>query len=143
MNIFRVPFLMERLVPSSITGNLDATYLSDLKKVGPRLRHLLDGMRCLFNDRPSSSLPAVVLMPFLILITMEDSKSWLVFTSGVVTNSTPPYSSGSIISSTSDFQEFWKTVASEFASNDKVIFDTSEIPNHRRPVVFDCLELLD
>jgi endoglucanase len=44
MNIFRVPFLMERLVPSSMTGTPDATYLSDLKKVGPR--HLLDVMRC-------------------------------------------------------------------------------------------------
>jgi endoglucanase len=33
MNIFRVPFLMERLVPSSITGSLDATYLKDLKAV--------------------------------------------------------------------------------------------------------------
>lgn len=33
MNIFRVPFLMERLVPSSLTGTLDATYLSDLKSV--------------------------------------------------------------------------------------------------------------
>ncbi|PKX98769.1 glycoside hydrolase [Aspergillus novofumigatus IBT 16806] len=44
MNIFRVPFLMERLVPSSMTGTPDATYLSDLKKVGPS--HLLDVMRC-------------------------------------------------------------------------------------------------
>lgn len=44
MNIFRVPFLMERLVPSSMTGTPDATYLSDLKKVGQR--HLLDVRRC-------------------------------------------------------------------------------------------------
>lgn len=33
MNIFRVPFLMERLVPSSMTGIPDATYLAALKKV--------------------------------------------------------------------------------------------------------------
>ena len=33
MNIFRVPFLMERLVPSRLTGTLDSTYLSDLKSV--------------------------------------------------------------------------------------------------------------
>ncbi|KAE8420567.1 glycoside hydrolase superfamily, partial [Aspergillus pseudocaelatus] len=33
--------------------------------------------------------------------------------------------SGSIISSTSDFKTFWKTVAGEFASNEKVIFDTN------------------
>ncbi|KAJ5938695.1 hypothetical protein N7466_001829 [Penicillium verhagenii] len=31
MNIFRVPFLMERLVPTSMTGTPDATYLADLK----------------------------------------------------------------------------------------------------------------
>ncbi|CEN60313.1 Putative Endo-beta-1,4-glucanase A [Aspergillus calidoustus] len=31
MNIFRVPFRMERLVPSSLSGPADATYLGDLK----------------------------------------------------------------------------------------------------------------
>ncbi|PKX90157.1 uncharacterized protein P174DRAFT_463619 [Aspergillus novofumigatus IBT 16806] len=30
MNIFRVPFLMERLVPSNMTGSPDATYMADL-----------------------------------------------------------------------------------------------------------------
>lgn len=33
MNIFRVPFLMERLVPSKMTGTPDSTYLKDLKSV--------------------------------------------------------------------------------------------------------------
>ena len=33
MNIFHVPFLMERLVPSSMTGTTDATYLAALKSV--------------------------------------------------------------------------------------------------------------
>jgi endoglucanase len=33
---------------------------------------------------------------------------------------------GNIITSTSDFAAFWTTLAAEFASNDKVIFDTSE-----------------
>ncbi|KAF4240098.1 hypothetical protein CNMCM8980_006834 [Aspergillus fumigatiaffinis] len=87
MNIFRVPFLMERLVPSSMTGTPDATYLSDLKKT----------------------------VEFI-----TDSGAYAVL---------DPHNygrySGSIISSTSDFQAFWKTVASEFASNDKVIFDTN------------------
>ncbi|KAH1490357.1 hypothetical protein LV164_002975 [Aspergillus fumigatus] len=87
MNIFRVPFLMERLVPSSITGNLDATYLSDLKKTVEFI---------------TGSGAYAVLDP----------------------HNYGRYS-GSIISSTSDFQAFWKTVASEFASNDKVIFDTN------------------
>ncbi|PWY95434.1 glycoside hydrolase [Aspergillus sclerotioniger CBS 115572] len=31
MNIFRVPFLMERLVPDNLTGEADATYMADLK----------------------------------------------------------------------------------------------------------------
>jgi hypothetical protein len=32
---------------------------------------------------------------------------------------------GNIITSTTDFGAFWKTLATEFASNEKVIFDTS------------------
>ncbi|GFF32653.1 probable endo-beta-1,4-glucanase B [Aspergillus udagawae] len=87
MNIFRVPFLMERLVPSSMTSTPDATYLSDLKNT----------------------------VKFI-----TDSGAYAIL---------DPHNygrySGSIISSTSDFQTFWKTVASEFASNDKVIFDTN------------------
>ncbi|KAF7131051.1 hypothetical protein CNMCM5793_004038 [Aspergillus hiratsukae] len=87
MDIFRVPFLMERLVPSSMAGTPDATYLSDLKKT----------------------------VEFI-----TDSGAYAIL---------DPHNygrySGSIISSTSDFQTFWKTVASEFASNDKVIFDTN------------------
>ncbi|OOF95328.1 glycoside hydrolase family 5 protein [Aspergillus carbonarius ITEM 5010] len=31
MNIFRIPFLMERLVPDNLTGEADATYMADLK----------------------------------------------------------------------------------------------------------------
>lgn len=33
MNIFRVPFLMDRLVPSRMTGEPDSTYLAALKSV--------------------------------------------------------------------------------------------------------------
>ncbi|GIJ98755.1 hypothetical protein Aspvir_000875 [Aspergillus viridinutans] len=87
MNIFRVPFLMERLVPSSMTGTPDATYLSDLKKT---VKFITDcGAYAIIDPHNYGRY------------------------------------SGSIISSTSDFQTFWKTVASEFASNDKVIFDTN------------------
>jgi len=32
MNIFRVPFLMERLVPDDMTGGVNAAYLKDLRK---------------------------------------------------------------------------------------------------------------
>jgi endoglucanase len=33
MNIFRVPFLMERLVPDSLTGSFDSAYLGNLTSV--------------------------------------------------------------------------------------------------------------
>ncbi|KAJ5368406.1 uncharacterized protein N7496_008166 [Penicillium cataractarum] len=87
MNIFRVPFLMERLVPSSITGSLDATYLAALKST--------------VNYITESGAYAVL-----------DPHNYGRY-------------SGSIISSTSDFETWWKNVATEFASNDKVIFDTN------------------
>ncbi|KAL5365174.1 glycoside hydrolase superfamily [Aspergillus floccosus] len=87
MNIFRVPFLMERLVPDDMTGPPDSTYLQGLKKT---------------------------------VTAITDSGAYAVL---------DPHNygrySGSIISSTSDFKAFWKTVAGEFASNDKVIFDTN------------------
>jgi endoglucanase len=34
MNIFRVAFRMERLIPNKMTGTPDATYMNDLKAVG-------------------------------------------------------------------------------------------------------------
>lgn len=75
MNIFRVPFLMERLVPSKMTGTLDSTYLSDLKSVSGLKSE--KSYHCLFNMtlcRLSSSSPIAVLMQSLIPTTMEDSK---------------------------------------------------------------------
>lgn len=64
-------------------------------------------------------------MLFLILTTLDDSelqmclikrrRSWLT-----------RFSYGNVITSTSDFAAFWTTVAKEFASNEKVIFDTSK-----------------
>lgn len=38
MNIFRVPFAMERLVPNNMTGSPDATYMADLVSVCPCFR---------------------------------------------------------------------------------------------------------
>lgn len=34
MNIFRVQFMMERLVPNSMTGSYDEAYLNNLTTVG-------------------------------------------------------------------------------------------------------------
>ncbi|KAF4766379.1 hypothetical protein HAV15_010674 [Penicillium sp. str.  len=86
MNIFRVPFLMERLVPTSITGTPDATYLAALKST---------------------------------IKFITDSGAY-----AVLDHNYGRYN-GNIITSTSDFKAFWKTVATEFASDEKVIFDTN------------------
>ncbi|CAI7622283.1 unnamed protein product [Penicillium palitans] len=87
MNIFRIPFAMERLIPGSLTSNADATYLASLKST--------------VNYITSNGGYAVV-----------DPHNFGRYY-------------GNIITSTSDFTAFWTTLASEFASNDKVIFDTN------------------
>ncbi|OQE30551.1 hypothetical protein PENFLA_c003G05901 [Penicillium flavigenum] len=87
MNIFRVAFRMERLVPNSMTGGFDGAYLSNL----------------------TATVKAIT-----------DAGSHAVL---------DPHNygryNGEIMSSTSDFQAFWKNVAGEFASNELVIFDTN------------------
>nr|AYW35863.1 endoglucanase GH5 [Evansstolkia leycettana] len=92
MNIFRVPFLMERLVPNQMTGSPDPTYLADLKST--------------VNFITGTGAYAVV----------------------------DPHNYGryynNIITSTSDFAAFWTTVASQFASNPRVIFDTNNEYNN-------------
>ncbi|KAJ5133518.1 hypothetical protein N7448_001455 [Penicillium atrosanguineum] len=87
MNIFRVPFLMERLTQGSITATPDATYLAALKKT--------------VNFITDSGAYAVL-----------DPHNYGRY-------------DGSIIESTANFQSWWKTVAAEFADNEKVIFDTN------------------
>jgi endoglucanase len=85
MNIFRIPFLMERLAQGTITSALDAAYLSGLQTV-------------------------------VSFITAAGAHAVL-----------DPHNygryDGNVITSTSDFQTFWTNVATEFKSNDKVIFD--------------------
>ncbi|CAI7565551.1 unnamed protein product [Penicillium glandicola] len=87
MNIFRVPFLMERLVPTTMTGTPDATYLAALKST---VKFITDSGAYAVLDPHNYGRYA-----------------------------------GNTISSTSDFTTFWKTVATEFVSNEKVIFDTN------------------
>ncbi|XHG03258.1 hypothetical protein AWENTII_006574 [Aspergillus wentii] len=87
MNIFRVPFLMERLVPDDMTGTPDATYLKALKST---VQSITEGGA------------------YAVLDPHNYGRY-----------------SGNIITSTSNFQSFWKTVAGEFSSNEKVIFDTN------------------
>ncbi|OQD67895.1 hypothetical protein PENPOL_c003G01167 [Penicillium polonicum] len=87
MNIFRVPFLMERLVPTSLTGTPDATYLAALK----------------------STIKFITASGAYAVLDPHNYGRY----------------HGNIITSTSDFKAFWKTVATEFASDEKVIFDTN------------------
>ncbi|KAJ5267582.1 hypothetical protein N7478_010390 [Penicillium angulare] len=87
MNIFRVAFLMERLVPTTMTESFDSEYLANLTSV---------------VDYITGAGAYAVLDPH---------------------NYGRYY--GSIIESTSDFQTFWNNVATKFASNSLVIFDTN------------------
>ncbi|KAJ5248384.1 hypothetical protein N7524_012344 [Penicillium chrysogenum] len=87
MNLFRIPFAMERLVPGTLTSSMDATYLASLK----------------------STVNYVTSIGGYAVIDPHNFGRYY----------------GNIITSTSDFAAFWTALASEFASNDKVIFDTN------------------
>ncbi|RMJ28091.1 fCBD [Aspergillus sp. HF37] len=87
MNIFRVAFMMERLVPDQMTGSPDPTYMGDLK----------------------STVNAITDMGAHAVIDPHNFGRYY----------------GNVITSTENFAAFWTTVASEFASNPKVIFDTN------------------
>lgn len=96
MNTFRVGFLMERLIPTQMTGSLDAAYFADLKST---------------VDHITSKGAFAVLDPH---------------------NYMRYY--GNVITDTTAFQAWWKTVASQFAGNSKVIFDCNNEP-HDMPSV--------
>jgi endoglucanase len=86
MNIFRIPILMERMVPPpSMTGAINTTYLSGLSDT---VTHVT-----------SAGAFAVI-----------DSQNFGRY-------------NGSIFNSTSDFQTYWKNLATIYANNSKVIFD--------------------
>ncbi|PYH43525.1 putative endoglucanase [Aspergillus saccharolyticus JOP 1030-1] len=87
MNIFRVPFLMERLIPTQLTGTPDATYLADLQ----------------------ATVESITSLGAYAVVDPHNFGRYY----------------GNIITSTSDFAAFWTTVATVFASNDHVIFDTN------------------
>jgi hypothetical protein len=75
MNIFRVAFSMERLVPSAITGPVADAYMQDLKRV----RFLLDCINqkenksLMQNGRPWMESQLWGRMRFWIRIIMGDS----------------------------------------------------------------------
>lgn len=85
MNIFRIPFLMERLAQGTMAATLDATYLAALKTTVEFIT--------------SAGGHAIV-----------DPHNFGRY-------------DGTVFTSTSDFKTFWTNVATEFATNDNVIFD--------------------
>ncbi|CAL5873042.1 uncharacterized protein PFLUO_LOCUS7311 [Penicillium psychrofluorescens] len=87
MNIFRVPFLMERLVPTEMTGSPNQTYLAGLV----------------------STVEFITSTGAYAIIDPHNYGRYY----------------GNIINSTNDFAAFWTTVARQFASNDKTVFDTN------------------
>ncbi|KAI4602185.1 hypothetical protein KJ359_009422 [Pestalotiopsis sp. 9143b] len=86
-NIFRIPFLMERLVPSSLTNGVNAAYLSELQTI----------VNYITNKGGYAAICAQNFGRYY----------------------------GNVITDTSGFGTFWKTVASQFSSNSHVIFDTN------------------
>jgi endoglucanase len=102
MNIFRIPILMERLVPTEMTGTIDATYLS--------------GLQTVVNHITEAGAHAVI-----------DSQNFGRY-------------AGSIFTSTSDFKTYWTTVSTEFADNEKVIFDCNN-EFHDEPSISTVVDL--
>ncbi|KAL4809682.1 endo-beta-1,4-glucanase A [Aspergillus unguis] len=87
MNIFRVSFAMERLVPDSLSGSVAEEYFADLVET-------VNGI--------------TALGAYAVLDPHNYGRYY-----------------GEIITSTDDFAAFWTTVATEFADNELVIFDTN------------------
>ncbi|KAI0123775.1 extracellular endoglucanase [Xylariales sp. AK1849] len=86
-NIFRIPFLMERLVPSTLTSGVNSAYLAD--------------MQTLVNHITSNG-------GYAAICAQNFGRYY-----------------GNVITDTSGFEAFWKTVATQFSSNSHVIFDTN------------------
>ena len=87
MNTFRLNFLMERLIPTKLTGTPDPYYLGNLTQQV----NYITGKGA-----------------YAMLCPHNYGRYY-----------------GAIITSTSDFEAFWKTVATQYKSNSKVIFDTN------------------
>lgn len=87
MNIFRVPFMMERMTPGTMTSPLNSAYFSGYSNV--------------INYITSNGAYAIV-----------DPHNFGRY-------------NGNVFTSASDFQTFWATLAGQFKSNSKVIFDTN------------------
>ncbi|ORY72171.1 cellulase [Pseudomassariella vexata] len=86
-NIFRVPFLMERMAPSGLTGTFSAAYLANY----------------------TASIEYITSAGAYAVLDPHNFGRY----------------NGAIMNDTAGFQTFWKTLATAFADNAKVIFDTN------------------
>ncbi|OLN83754.1 Endoglucanase gh5-1-like protein 2 [Colletotrichum chlorophyti] len=86
-NTFRLQFLMERLVPSGLTGKFDTAYLAGLTKA---------------IDQITTSGATVVL----------DPHNYGRFQNNIITD-------------TAAFKTFFTNLATQFKSNDKIVYDTN------------------
>ncbi|KAL4886708.1 glycoside hydrolase superfamily [Aspergillus karnatakaensis] len=115
MNIFRVAFSMERLVPTAITGPVDGVYFGDLIRVSHLLHYLLfvlDMDMGWWEERANRILQTVNGITALGAYAVLDPHNYGRYY-------------GNIITSTTDFAAFWTILATEFADNELVIFDTN------------------
>src|ERR1700753_2980679 len=85
MNTFRVNIMMERLIPSSMTGSFNQTYYSDL----------LNTVNYITNKGA-----------YAMIVPHNYGRYY-----------------GNIITDTTQFAAWWKTTATAFKGNSKVIFD--------------------
>ncbi|KAE8443949.1 hypothetical protein EG329_001172 [Mollisiaceae sp. DMI_Dod_QoI] len=91
LNIFRIPIMMERVIPTTMTGTFNQTYL--------------DGLTTYVNYITGKGAYAIV-----------DPHNFARYYNKVITDY-------------AGFQAFWKTLATVFASNSKVIFDCNNEPH--------------
>lgn len=58
MNIFRVPFLMERMIPTEMTGSINAAYFDGYSEVRLTLAYSFRRVLVLTRCRSLTTLPA-------------------------------------------------------------------------------------
>ena len=76
MNIFRVPFLMERMIPTEMTGSLNTAYFEGYSEVRT-LAYSFPRILVLIRYRSLPTSPVKEHMQWLTRTTLDDSKNSL------------------------------------------------------------------
>ena len=98
-NVFRLPFLMERMVPNTLYGSANSAYLANYTSI---VNYITNRGAWAIVDPHKHGLPSPLLRKLLM------SKSYGRYYNNIITD-------------TSGFQTFWRTVASHFAGNSRVV----------------------